>query len=131
MLISRPRLYLFENAVPRKKRRSLRFFLRGISSNTRALGAMVILKTSRGVKRQWVEYHQGPQGSQNEEGPSFGLERGEKPLYVTVRWPYREEKGVREIRYPLSQYKFRHFLFLGLCENGQTKVGWKGDCLSP
>ena len=124
-----PRLYLFENTLPRKGRRSLRFFLRGISSNIQALGAMVILKTSRGIKRQWVEYQQGAQGSQNEEGVSFGLERGEKPLSVTVRWPYREEKGIKKTHYPLSQYQFRHFLFLGLCENGRAKVGWKGDCL--
>ncbi|MCY4643344.1 MAG: CRTAC1 family protein [Bacteriovoracales bacterium] len=122
----RPRLYLFENAVPRKGRRSLRFFLRGRAGNARALGALVTLVTDKGKRIRWVESHRGGQGSQNEEGVHFGLRKGEKALGVRVRWPRMGPK--REERYKLDAYSFRHFLDLTLCEGGGVRVGRKAHC---
>ena len=119
----KPRLYLFENTAPRRGKRSLRFFLRGVLSNTRGIGAMVTLQTSRGVQRRWVEYHQGAQASQHSEGISFGLGIGEKALRVMVQWPYRGEQGLKQTRHALGNYQFRHFLSLTLCETGQTRRG--------
>ena len=119
----RPRLYLFENQVARNGRRSLRFFLRGQASNARGLGAMLTLETNRGRKRRWVEVHQGAQGSQNEEGVFFGLDRGERPVRVTVSWPIQKRT---QTVHSLGSYRFRHFLALTLCESGQTQVGGWG-----
>ena len=126
-----PRLYLFENSFERKGRRSLRFFLRGNKSNARGIGALITLQTSRGKRRQWVEYHQGAQGAQNEEGPHFGLSKGERPLEVTVQWPYRDPKNPltqSKTQHNLTQYKFRHFLPLTLCESGSSVVGERKSC---
>ena len=119
----RPRLYLFENAIQRKGRRSMRFFLQGRASNARGIGAMLSLQTNRGIKRQWVEYHQGAQGSQNEEGLSFGLRKGERPLQISVRWPARN----LQTTHLLSSYRFSKFLAFTLCEDGSTKVGGWGN----
>ena len=131
----RPRLYLFENAIPREGRRSVRFYLRGQTSNARGIGSLVTLETSKGKKRQWVEYHQGPQASQNQEGIQFGLAKGEAPLKVSVHWPYwkgagrptvageaRQRQPSEKTVYSLSRYKFRHFLSLTLHENGKTSL---------
>ena len=118
-----PRLYLFENRVERRGRRSIRFFLRGVSSNIQGIGAMLTLKTNRGERRQWVEYHHGAQGSQNEEGILFGLDRGEVPREVLVRWPYQDF----ETKYVLSRYRFKFFLSLTLCEGGEALIVKRGQ----
>jgi hypothetical protein len=122
------RVYLFENQSLLQGNRSLRFFPRGVKANTSALGSTIILKTiKRGqdsFKRQWVEYSQGGLPSQNEEGVIFGLERGEVPVEVVVRWPIarsKKERGRKSLvkRYDIKGYQFKYNLNITLCESGR------------
>lgn len=119
------RVYLFENHIPRESKRSIRFYLSGRYSNSDGIGSLITLRTNRGTKKQWVEYNQGAQGSQNEKGISFGLRSGEKAQWVQVAWPYRGRKGQLKKTYNLRKLKFKRHLPLTLCENGRTHIGQK------
>lgn len=127
-----PRLYLFENQLDIKGRKSVKINLHGIKSNTSGLGAMVMLYTEvkgkKIVQRRWVEYSQGGLPSQNEAGILFGLEEGAKLVGVKVRWPYVLKKGftsgeVIEKLYPLKHPKSNNHLEVTLCEDGKVLNG--------
>jgi len=126
------RLYVFENHV-KTTGRAFRFHLDGISSNSDALGAMVMLYTKKGeeniVQRRWVEYSQGGLPSQNEKGVHFGVDAQKEVVGVKVRWPYAKRKGfntgeVVEKLYPLGRFKdLKSPVELTLCENGGVFLG--------
>lgn len=126
------RIYVFENQIKRKGKRSIRFFLRGKKANLHGLGAMVILKTNKSTMRQYVEYNSGSQPSQNEEGIYFGL--GKQRLnQVQVEWPFSNSKDVAKRgpllkNYSLKNLKFKNHLDLTLCESGKFKIGRKSSC---
>ena len=118
------RIYFFKNEVKRHEKRSLRIYLCGRKSNRDALGAMLMLNTSKRQMRHWVEYASGAFISQNEKGIFFGL--GTDALEnLTVRWPYFDQKknSVLEKKYDLSSLKFKEFLELTLYETGTFKIG--------
>ena len=121
-------IHVYENNIPRKGRRSLRFYVRGKRSNFFGLGATIFLKTNRGTKIRYVENIRGPQPSMNEEGALFGLEKGERALSVKIRFPYRFEKGIMERTFDLKKYKFSSFLNLTVCENGNIFAKRKNNC---
>lgn len=122
------RIYVFENRTRRGGKRALRFYLRGRKANRYGQGAMLLLQTNKGIRRQWVDYSQGAQASQNEAVVHFGLNRGEKPISVQVKWPYSNKKKQLVKRYKLSKYKFKRFLNITVCDNGKQKVGVFGSC---
>lgn len=127
-----PRLYLFENNLDIKGRKSVKINLHGIKSNTSGLGAMVMLYTEvkgkKIVQRRWVEYSQGGLPSQNEAGILFGLENGAKLVGVKVRWPFVQKKGftsgeVIEKLYPIKHSQTDNHLEVTLCEDGKVLRG--------
>lgn len=123
-----PRLYVFENQVRRSGNRSLSIHLFPTESNRDAIGAMVILKTDRGLKRRFIEYSSGPLPSQNEKVVHFGL-GAEKPLSVEVRWPYLSEKArsggalTQLKQYDISSLNYHSHYSVALCESGKWKSG--------
>jgi hypothetical protein len=131
----KPRLFLFENNLDLKNRRSVRFYLRGDKANYHALNAMVILKvkTEKGFqyRRQNVSYSYGSLPPQNEEGIHFGLNEGEDIDSVIVRWPYskslNQSRAGLEKSYKIS-IKFKDFMNITLCETGAYLIGRK-KCL--
>ena len=122
------RIFVFENQMPRKKKRAIRFFIRGRKSNYYGLGALVSLRTTKGLKTSYVETSRGAQPSQNEEGVHFGLAPGEKIIWVKVRYPFEFKKGIMERKYKVSDLKFNRFLDVTLCENGKVFPKRKRRC---
>lgn len=121
-------LYLFENALPWNGKKSLRVYLSGKRGNLKGIGGMIVLNTSKGTKRQFVEYSQGAQSSQHEEGLFFGLSQGEKLKSATVRWPvYKDDKfnSFVEKTYNLSGIKPNPFAKITFCEDGKLLSGKK------
>ena len=120
-------LFLMVNHIPRKKNRSLRFFLRGKDSNAQGIGASLEVRAS-GQRRfqRFVQYSFGETPSQMEEGTHVGLGRA-SPESVEVRWPYLEgledKKTPRKVSYNLSSLRFSRHLDLTLCEDGRLLRG--------
>jgi hypothetical protein len=121
------KLYINKSRLPGS--RSIRFFPRGITANTHAIGAMIqfqVKKVNGKIewRSQWVEYTQGGLPSQNEEGILFGLAQGEVALQVRVRWPtpsgvQAQGRSTLEKNYKLDGIKFDQFLPVTLCEDGR------------
>jgi enediyne biosynthesis protein E4 len=124
----KPRIYAFINNINIGKNRSLRIFLRGNKANTQGIGSMIILKTSEGVKRQWVEYSQGSLPSQNEEGILFGLKENEKVYGIKVIWPYKNKKKNLNHLFNLKSLKFKRSLNITICDSGNYKIGRRKNC---
>ena len=127
-----PRLYVFENQSKVPGRRALKVHLKGIKSNTEALGSMVMLYTKQNnkkiVHRRWTEYSQGGLSSQNEEGIHFGIEAGVEVVGVKVRWPFRLKSGFKqgqiiEKLYPLQGLMNKDFVEVTVCEDGKILSG--------
>lgn len=121
-------LYLFENSLPWNGKKTLRVYLSGKRGNLKGIGGMVILHTSKGTKRQFVEYSQGAQSSQHEEGLFFGLSQGEKLKSATVRWPiYKDDKfnSFVEKTYNLGSINPNPFSKITFCEDGKLLSGKK------
>ena len=127
-----PRLYVFENHSKLPGRKSIKVHLRGIKSNTEALGAMVMLYTKRNnkktVQRRWNEYSQGGLTSQNEEGVHFGIDAGVEAVGVKVRWPYKSKFGFKqgqviEKLYSLQRLMTKDFVEVTVCEDGKILSG--------
>lgn len=119
-------LYFFENHLPWNGKRALRAYLSGKRGNLKGIGGMIILHTTKGSKRQFVEYSQGAQSSQHEEGMFFGLSQGEKIKSATVRWPiYKDDKfnSFVEKTYNLSGIKIAPFAKVTFCEDGKVFSG--------
>ena len=122
------RIYLFENRVEWEGRRSLRIFLRGKNANVQGIGAMVLMKTSKGIRRHWVEYSHGGLPSQNEEGIYFGLEKGEKIDSAVIRWPISDKsrkpyKAETRFKYEFSKLDFNYHYEVTLYDDGSWKGG--------
>ena len=118
------KIYLFENISKRHGRRSLRIYLKGKESNIAGLGAVVRVKTSKGVKKFYTEYQRGGLPSQSEEGLFVGL--GEESLeYIEVRWPYMQKnKSMGSVKkYDLKGWTFREDVVVTLCESGRYRRG--------
>lgn len=118
-------IYLFQNNIPWEGKRVIRFILKGERANAHGLGATLLLHTSKGVKKQVVDYAQGPQPSQNEEGVFFGLGNGEKVKFLEVVWPIKSNKKSSKPlvhKYKLSRLKFKRFINILLRENGSFKA---------
>ncbi len=127
---TKTRLYVFENQMKRKGRRSIRFYLDGVRSNSLGVGAMIIMETNYRVRRQWVDYAYGGFPSQNEKGILFGLDKGEKLRKVMVRWPIRNSfrpiyTSYHVSMHDISKLSFKKHLKITLCENEKTLVGVK------
>lgn len=127
-----PRLYLFENQAKEVGSRAIKVNLRGIKSNTEAIGAMVMLYTKKNnkkiVQRRWVEYSQGGLPSQNESGILFGLAAGVDAVGLKVRWPLLKKNNtssgvVVEKLYSLSTFPADGFLEVTVCEDGKILAG--------
>ncbi|MBA2406159.1 MAG: CRTAC1 family protein, partial [Bdellovibrionales bacterium] len=127
-----PRLYIFENQNKIPGRKAIKVHLRGIKSNTQALGAMVMLYTKQGTKkivqRRWTEYTQGGLTSQNEDGVHFGLNSGVEAVGVKVRWPFRVKSGFKqgqmiEKLYPVQGFMTKDFVEVTVCEDGKILAG--------
>lgn len=119
-------LYVFENALPWNGKKTVRAYLSGKRSNLKGVGGMIILNTTKGSRRQFVEYSQGAQSSQHEEGLFFGLSQGEKLKSAIVRWPiYKDDKfnSFVEKTYKLSNIKPNPFAKITFCENGKVLSG--------
>lgn len=130
------RLYVFENAMKREGRRSIKVHLHGIKSNSQGIGAMVMLYTQSGekkiVQRRWVEMNQGGLASQNESGTTFGISPGIEAVGIKVRWPYSQKTGLGsgtpiEKLYSLKSFPEREHLEVTLCEDGKLLPG-KTSC---
>jgi enediyne biosynthesis protein E4 len=121
-------IYLFENQLPRKRRRSLRFFPKGVWSNAAGIGARIVLKTNKRVQTKYVHYSHGGLPSQNERGVFFGLSKNEKVVFAKVYWPYKKKGKPFVRKYKLSKLKFKKFLNLTLCEIGDAKKGRFAKC---
>jgi hypothetical protein len=127
-----PRLYVFENQSKIPGRKALRVHLRGIKSNTEALGAMVMLYTKQSnkkiVQRRWTEYSQGGLTSQNEDGMHFGIDAGVEAVGIKVRWPFKVKAGFKqgqtiEKLYPLQGLITKDFVEVTVCEDGKILSG--------
>jgi len=122
-----PRLFVFENQVPRKGNRSIRVHLGSHKSNTDVFGAMVMLLTTEGkkrvIQRRWTETVQGGLASQNESGSIFGIKSGISVNGIKVRWPTLSGKGILERLYSLDKFKFKEHLEVTACEDGRILAG--------
>jgi hypothetical protein len=125
-------LYVFQNELPFKDKKSLRTYLIGKQSNRMALGAMIILNFLKGknfiTQRQFVEYSSGPQSSQNEEGLFWGFDDSKKLVSATVRWPlYKDDpnNSFIEKQYTLEKFKLGRYSELTFCESGKVLLGKK------
>ena len=127
-----PRLYVFENQNKVPGRKAIKVYLRGIKSNTEALGAMVMLYSQKNnkkvVQRQWTEYSQGGLTSQNEDGIHFGVDIGVEAMGIKVRWPFKIKSGFKqgqviEKLYPLQGLMTKDFVEVTVCEDGKILSG--------
>lgn len=123
-----PRLYLFQNEIPTNNNRSLRVYLRGKNSNTKGIGATLKVLSNKKIQMRFVEYTNGPNPSQNEEGIHFGL--GEDKLEsIEVLWPYSKlDQRPEATIYNLKKINFKQHLEITLCESGKFLMG-KKNCL--
>ena len=128
----KPRLYFFENHSAKKHQSSLRVYFKGKKSNSEALGAMLLLKTNKSVRRQMVQYNYGGLPSQNEVGVHFGMGE-EKPVMISLSWPTsvtdklgRESALIRE--YKLNKLPSKGPWEITLCESGNWLSGRSGRC---
>ena len=115
-------LFLMVNHIPRNKKRSLRFFLRGKKSNAPALGARLVLTAGKQRFQQFVQYSFGEAPSQMEQGVYFGLGPS-RPGSVEVHWPYQEGETLLIKRYDLSKWRLTGHLNVTLCEDGRSFKG--------
>jgi hypothetical protein len=114
----KPRVYLLINQS-QNANRSIRIFLRGKKSNIRGIGSLLTLKTMQGKQMKFYQTSFGPTPSQNGEGVSFGIVKGDKPLKLNVRWPYKNMVK----KYSLERFKFKRNLEFTLCESGKIHIG--------
>lgn len=128
----KPRLYLFENQKKKDGLQSLRVFLRGKQSNIDGLGALLLLKNTKSVMRQMVQYSYGGLPSQNERGILFGVGK-ERPQKLTVAWPIsikdklgRESALIQE--YSISKLKGKGPWEITVCESGKWLSGRQQSC---
>lgn len=126
------RIYVFQNNFDRENRKSIRFYLQGKKSNRDGLGAMLIFRSKFETMRRWISYAHGSFPSQNEKGVIFGMEEGDSPLMVNVRWPYKiiNKKGrvsVLTRDYTFNRLKLENHKDITLCEDGTWLEG-KVDC---
>ena len=119
----KPKLFLFENIMKQNKNKSLRVYVKGTNSNSNALGALLLLKNTKSVMRQMVQYSYGGLPSQNEEGIHFGL-GSELPQKLSVAWPTivkdklgQESALIKE--YPLKKLKGKGPYEITVCESGK------------
>lgn len=127
-----PRLYVFENQSRIPGRKAIKVYLKGVKSNTQALGAMVMLYTQKDkqkiVQRRWVEYSQGGLTSQNEDGVHFGIDAGVQAVGIKVRWPYKVMTGFKqgqviEKLYSLQGFQMGNLTEVTVCEDGKILAG--------
>ena len=114
----KPRVYLLINQS-QNANRSIRVFLRGKKSNVRGIGSLLTLKTMQGKQMKFYQTAFGPTPSQNGEGVSFGIVKGDRPLKLSVRWPYKKVAK----KYSLKRFKFKRNLDFTLCESGKIYTG--------
>lgn len=125
-----PRMYLYENNLDLKNKKSYRFFLRGERGNIHGLNATIILKvkTQKGFsyRRQIVSYSYGALPPQNEEGIHFGLDEDEELVNVSVIWPFSESLNQNRAGLQKTYYihaKFENYMNVTLCESGDYLIG--------
>lgn len=115
-------IYLFENNYP-DSGKSIRLFFDGKKANKLGIGAMVILKIKKDneiqFKRRWVSYSEGSLPPQHETGIHIGLDFGEKPLSILVRWPFAKDKEILKKVYNISHLKLKKSQNMTLCDDGQ------------
>lgn len=110
----KPRLYAFKNVFPWEGKRVLKINLKGKRANAHGVGAMVTLKTNKGLYTKVHDPAYGPLNSQNQFGLWFGLKKGESPLEVEVRWPLEKKtragkKYPYRRTYPIRNPSFKNF----------------------
>lgn len=121
-----PRLYAYKNVMPREGKRTLKIELKGKKGNSEGLGATVHLRTNKAEYLRTVDYSYGPLNSQIQSGIWFGLQKGEVPREIEVRWPIEYTNRLKR-KYPLRRiYKlgkldFKYHLSLVLNEDGSFK----------
>ncbi len=121
------RIYAFHNQVPFEKRKSFVVKLRGRKAVAYGEGATLILRTNRKLYRRVNSFSYGYLNSQNEEGVIFGLEKGEIPLTLRVRWPFhaydRQKRSYPLVKnYDLKSLKMTKSTTLYLCDNGRSSM---------
>lgn len=121
------KVYAFRNITPPKKRKRVRFFLKGKKANLAGIGATLRVQTNKKEFLRFVDYSYGPLNSQNESGVLIGLEENESIKKVEVRWPLEIETKEKR-KYPLIRsYKFQvprkgSFFKINLYENGKIMI---------
>ena len=120
------RIFLMVNKIPRKKKRSIRFYLDGRKSNAQGLNARLVLKTNQRKMQQFVQYSFGEAPSQMEEGLYFGIGH-DKLESLEVHWPliHEKKKNLFVETYNLAKLRFVRHLNITLCENGRFFRGIK------
>ena len=123
------KVFLMVNSIPRKKRRSLRFYLHGKHSNAQGIGGRLILKTNQRKMQQFVQYSFGESPSQIEQGAYFGIGKDQLQS-LDVTWPFlqkkkEEKQSLLTKTYDLSQLRFLRHLNITLCEDGRLLRGIK------
>lgn len=115
------RFWAYENTFDWQGRKVLKINLKGKRANAHGIGALVKLKTNKGLYTKIHDPSYGPLNSQNQFGLWFGLKKGELPIEVEVRWPL-EKKTRAGKKYPyrktysLAHHKFKAFKEVTLTE---------------
>lgn len=121
---AKTKTYLFQN-IKKWENKSIRFYLKGLKSNSSAIGASLYLKTSAGIYSNFIQYSFGTQPSQIEDGSWFGVPKYSRIKSVEVRWPIKV-KGVPLTKtYNLRSFNFKFHVDITLCEDGRLKHGNK------
>ncbi len=102
------RIYAFHNQVPFQGKRSLTMKLRGKKASAYGEGATVVLKTNKNTYHRTNSFSYGYLNSQNEEGVVFGLQKGERPLNVRVRWPILVQDRKKRSHPLVTTYDLRY-----------------------
>lgn len=126
----KPKLWAFQNIIPFNGNRSIRFYLKGKLANANGIGATIVLNTSKGTQRKFVQYSYGPLPSQLEEGMFFGLGQKNKIDSVEVKWPFlvkdKAGRGTPLVRkYNLKSFNFKYHVDVTLCDSGRLYSGRK------
>ena len=128
----KPRIYVFENQIPRQGRRVMRFYPKGSRSNIHGLGAKLRFTSNQKVQTRFVSYSDGATPSQHEEGIFFGLDKGEIPEKLEVSWPSKDPngKGLKptKMTYSLKGFTFSEFVEVSVCESGKLHRGRLAKC---
>lgn len=128
----KPRLYVFENQIPRQGKRVMRFYPKGDRANIHALGAKLKLTTNQRTQMRFVSYTDGATPSQHEEGIFFGLDKDEEPQKIEVSWPSRDPNAkqprAKKMIYSLSGFSFKEFIEISVCESGKLHRGRLAKC---